>query len=71
MSFEEEKLDEAMKVLQETEKLSDTDSGVFKSIKNRFKSKKKREVRNHIPVHLNTEITVCLSDCPIAFEYRI
>lgn len=44
MSFEDEKLEEAMKVLQETEKLSDTDAGVLKSIKNRFKSKKKREV---------------------------
>ncbi|XP_052708904.1 tetratricopeptide repeat protein 39C-like [Crassostrea angulata] len=43
MSFEDEKLEEAMKVLQETEKLSDTDAGVLKSIKNRFKSKKKRE----------------------------
>lgn len=44
MSFEDEKLEEAMKVLQETEKLCDTDAGVLKSIKNRFKSKKKREV---------------------------
>ncbi|XP_022308818.2 tetratricopeptide repeat protein 39C-like isoform X2 [Crassostrea virginica] len=43
MSFEDEKLEEAMKVLQETEKLCDTDAGVLKSIKNRFKSKKKRE----------------------------
>lgn len=42
MSFEDEKLEEAMKVLQETEKLSDTDAGVLKSIKNRFKSKKKK-----------------------------
>lgn len=52
MSFEDEKLEEAMKVLQETEKLSDTDAGVLKSIKNRFKSKKKREVNYLIFSHL-------------------
>ncbi|KAK3087826.1 hypothetical protein FSP39_011165 [Pinctada imbricata] len=43
MSFEEEKLDEALKVLQETEKSCDTDSGVLKSIRKKFRSKKKKD----------------------------
>ena len=43
MSFEEEKLGEAMKVLQETEKKCSTNDGFVKSFKKRF-SKKKRVI---------------------------
>jgi hypothetical protein len=35
---------EALKKLEETEKLCDTDSGILKSFKRKFKSKKRKEV---------------------------
>jgi hypothetical protein len=44
ISFEDERLAEALKKLEETEKLCDTDSGIFKSFKRKFKSKKRKEV---------------------------
>ncbi|GAB1609947.1 tetratricopeptide repeat protein 39C-like [Argonauta hians] len=50
MSFEEEKIEEATKALQETEKKCDPESGVFKNLRRRF-SKKKRNPE----VQINSE----------------
>jgi hypothetical protein len=41
MSFEEEKLAEALKVLQETEKRCEVSDGFVKSVKRKFTKKKK------------------------------
>lgn len=43
MSFEEEKIEEAIKALQDTEKTCDPESGVFKNLKRKFSKKKKSQ----------------------------
>ncbi len=44
MTFEEDKLSEAMKALQETEKRCESDNGFMKSLRKRLRRKKKSEV---------------------------
>ena len=45
MTFEDDKLSEAMKALHETEKVCETGNGFMKSVKRKFRKKKKSEVR--------------------------
>ena len=44
MTFEDDKLSEAMKALQETEKVCETGNGFMKSMRKKFRRKKKSEV---------------------------
>ena len=46
MSFEEEAIDKALKVLEETEKKCQVGDGFVKSVKKKFSKKKKKEVCN-------------------------
>ena len=48
MTFEDDKLSEAMKALHETEKVCETSNGFMKSVKRKFKKKKKSEVKTSI-----------------------
>ncbi|XP_029650556.1 tetratricopeptide repeat protein 39C [Octopus sinensis] len=43
MSFEEERIEEATKALQETEKKCDPESGVFKTLRRKFSKKKRHQ----------------------------
>ncbi|XP_069106835.1 tetratricopeptide repeat protein 39C-like [Argopecten irradians] len=62
MSFEEEKIDEAVKVLQETEKACDTDSGLFKSLRKKLRSKKKKDSEQQISVEERIQRQVVVAD---------
>lgn len=62
ISFEEEKLSEALKKLEETEKLCDTESGVFRSLKKKFKSKKKKEGDQTISIEDRIQRQVIVAD---------
>lgn len=62
ISFEDERLAEALKKLEETEKLCDTDSGIFKSFKRKFKSKKKKEGEVTISIEDKIQRQVIVAD---------
>lgn len=62
ISFEDERLAEALKKLEETEKLCDTDSGIFKSFKRKFKSKKKKEGEVTISIEDRIQRQVIVAD---------
>ncbi|XP_052096836.1 tetratricopeptide repeat protein 39C-like [Mytilus californianus] len=62
ISFEDEKLAEALKKLEETEKLCDTDSGIFKSLKKKLKSKKKKEGEPTISIEDKIQRQVIVAD---------
>lgn len=62
MSFEEEKLGEALKVLQETEKKCSTNDGFVKSFKKRF-SKKKKMPEEEPSMEERIQQQVIVADC--------
>lgn len=62
ISFEDERLAEALKKLEETEKLCETDSGIFKSFKRKFKSKKKKEGEVTISIEDRIQRQVIVAD---------
>ncbi|KAH9488246.1 Tetratricopeptide repeat protein 39C [Bulinus truncatus] len=61
MSFEEEKLAEAQKVLQETEKKCSSNSGFVKSFKKKFSKKKKSENSCSLEERITNQVIV--ADC--------
>ncbi|XP_041360682.1 tetratricopeptide repeat protein 39C-like [Gigantopelta aegis] len=62
MSFEEEKLAEALKILQTTEKTCETGDGFIRAFKKRF-SKKKQQVGSELSVEDRIQRQVIVADC--------